>query len=154
LFAGNNWGADKGFFTPDSDLIKKIDKEINYQYCLAEDKFSEKYWGHFMHEARTDSIKPILSSEERKIINEISVSSCLNWQRNFPYYDKQYIGYISGTGDKVIYIKLIDFRQDPNKLQKFLFTSWIDGWHGWFYSNIRELYFNVSQNRLTISEKY
>jgi hypothetical protein len=136
------------FFTPDSNLIRKVDKEVNYQHCFSADSHYEKYFGHLFHGNKADSINPILSSDEKEIINEISLGDCLYWQRNSTYYDKQYIGYISATGHKVIYIKLIDFREDPHKLKPLFFTSWIDGWHGWFYSNIYQLYFDVTDNKL------
>jgi len=143
---------EKSFFTPDSNLVRKIDKEVNYQYCFTEYNHNKQFWGHFIHSTRTDSINPILSSDEKAIINEISLEECLSWQRNTAYYDKQYIGYISAAGHKVIFIKLFDFREDPKKLKPLFFTSWIDGWHGWFYSNMRQLCFDVNENKLIFLE--
>jgi hypothetical protein len=131
---------EKSFFTPDSNLVRKIDKEVNYH--------NQQFWGHFIHSTRADSISPILSSDEKAIINEISLEECLSWQKNAAYYDKQYIGYISTVGHKMIFIKMFDFREDPHKLKTVFYNSWIDGWHGWFYSNMRQLYFDVNENKL------
>ena len=153
-FTNNKWAVNKTFFTPDSELIKKVDKEINYQYCLASDNYDKKYWGSSFHANKADSLKPVLNVDETEIISEISLNGCLWWQKNHDYIYKQYIGYINTSGDRVLDIKLIDFRQDPHKLKTNVSLGWIDGWHGWFYSNVHEIYFHIKKNRLTINEEY
>ena len=47
---------------------------------------------------------------------------CPTWQQELKYYDKQYIGFINEAGERIIYIQLCDFRQDPYKL-KPIFNS-------------------------------
>ena len=149
-----NSSEKKIFFTPDTDLIKRIDKEANDQYCNAQERHDEIYFGKGLHRTKPDSLNTILSNEEKESIDKLSMYDCLFWLKNYVYYDKQYIGYTNVSGEKIIWIKLIDFREDPHKLKQYLTTSWIDGWHGWFYSNVREMYYHVNKNLITIEEDF
>jgi len=155
-FGKKLFGADRSksltFFDPDTALIRKIDKEIDYQYCNVSEKHNERYWGKVLHTQMADSLKPILTVSQKELIDRISLEQCTYWQENRQFYDKQYICYITPTGEKIVRVKLIDFRQDPHHLKQYLKTSWIEGWHGWFYSNLHEVYFHINNNRLTITE--
>ena len=82
----------------------------------------------------------------------MSKKYCELWSANESFYDKQYIGYLNKAGERVIIINLIDFRQDPHYLKQSFTTCWIQGWHGWFYSNVVDLYFNADKNLLMISK--
>lgn len=124
-FASAPWVRDSLFFTPDTGLMKRIDNEINEHYCSA-----------------------IKAYYKEKNFESIADMYCKLWEKNCKYYDKQYIGYISNEGDKSLYIKLIDFREDPNHLKPYFTSSWIDGWHGWFNSNVITLRFNLDKNSL------
>jgi hypothetical protein len=147
-FGTNTWAKNKTFFTPDSALIRKIYKETNYQYCLV----SDKYWNNFIIRFTSDTVKHIISREQKDIISNVSVRNCLNWQKNWIYYDCRYIGYFNERGEKNVMIQIIDFRSDPYKLKPLLTQSWIGGWHGWFYSNIQIFYFNVQKNLLSTDD--
>ncbi|WP_295720964.1 hypothetical protein [Mucilaginibacter sp.] len=145
IFGRNGRGKNIAFFTPDSTLIKKVDKEINYQYCAA----NEKHWINLFW-PENDTVKRVISEEQKRAISKISAKFCLNWQQNWIFYDRQYIGVITPTGERVILIQLIDFRKDPHKYKQIFTSSWISGWHGWFSSNIILVYFNVPTNSLTM----
>jgi hypothetical protein len=151
---GRNYNRQKlkGFFTPDTDLIRKIDKEVNYQYCNSKEKADQSFFAGLAKNAARNTPTYKISKELQNIIDKMSAQNCLYWQDNSVYFDKQYVGYFTDTGEKVIKIRLIDFRQDPHKLKHFLPSAWINGWHGWFYSNIYEMSFNVNENLLTIDE--
>jgi len=99
-FARAPWINDTLFFTPDTNLIKRIDIEINDHYCSA---LKEYY--------------------KEKNLEGIGDVYCKLWEKNYKYYDKQYIGYISKEGRKILYVNLIDFREDPNHLKPYLITS-------------------------------
>lgn len=146
-FGTTKWAGDKTFITPDTDLIKNIDQEINKQYCSFRRKaIAKSYFNINIDSLGIDSTQEKKYRLKYEAIDKWSEHDCDQWKSNSPYYDKQYIGYITVTGEKIIYIKLIDFREDPYHLKPYLETSLIDGWHGWFYSNVMELHFDATKN--------
>lgn len=137
------------FFTPDTNLVKRINNEIIYQYCKANERFLTNFWQNNLKVSKGDTINLNKSIEVSKLE---SSKYCDLWQVNSAFYDKQFVGYFSKKGEKILLIKLIDFRQDPYKLKSNLAITWIDGWHGWFYSNIIQLHYHVDKDLLTIDE--
>ena len=127
-FGDSPWAKDKSFFTPDTGIIRRVDTAINLQYCEAIDKYYKSKHGS-------------LSTEV----------FCKLWKAQSPYFNKQYIGYTGNNGEKILHIKLIDFREDPHNLKQYFTSSWIDGWHEWYYSNVKLLEYNLDKNQLIIS---
>lgn len=152
-FAGKLIGPkDSGnvsFFTPDTNLIRRVNKEIDYQYCQVSESATLSLFTTLVNGSKPDSVRRSLSKEITISINNISVERCLYWQKNGTYYDRQFVGFVMPNGEKVITIKLIDFRQDPHNLKRYFLNTWISGWHGWFYSNVQQLKFNVNKNQLS-----
>ena len=140
---------DMIFFTPDTNLVKRINNEIINQYCKANERFLTNFWQNNLKVSKGDTINLNKSIEVSKLE---SSKYCDLWQVNSAFYDKQFVGYFSKKGEKILLIKLIDFRQDPYKLKSNLAITWIDGWHGWFYSNIIQLHYHVDKDLLTIDE--
>lgn|GEM_PF-3507495 len=136
-------------FTPDTNLIRRVNKEIDYQYCRVSESATLSLFTKLANGSKPDSVRRSLSKEMTNSVNNISVERCLYWQGNGTYYDRQFFGVVMPNGEKVITIKLIDFRQDPHGLKRFLLNTWINGWHGWFYDNVQQLSFNVNKNQLS-----
>lgn len=123
-FGSSPWAKDKSFFKPDTSITRHIDTMINMQYCEVVDKYYKSSYGS-------------LSTE----------ILCKNWKKQAPYFNKQYIGY-TANGERFLLINLIDFREDPHNLKPYFTTSWIAGWHGWYYSNKAVLEYNLDKNIL------
>lgn len=153
-FGKNIYWQKRTFFTPDTNLIKQIDTAIKNQFCIAMTRFDDAVWERTLDNLREDNDKKSLEiakkqKNEQKKRFEIF---CPQWQHDLIYKDRQYIGFITEDGDKIIYIQFLDFRQDPYKLKPAFTLSWIDGWHGWFETNTNRLHFHVDKNLLTINE--
>jgi hypothetical protein len=137
-------------FTPDTDLIKSIDNEIITQMCNAVAHLNEKNLDDLI--SRTDDKKEIRALKKRKaLIRTKTSASCEKWQAQLIYYDKQYWGFITADGRRTIQINLLDFRDDPYNLKPALYTSWIEGWHGWFETNHLTAIFHLDNHLLTIN---
>ena len=136
-------------FTPDTNLIRRVNNEIDYQYYQISENAILSLFTPSLKASKPDSVRRSLSKDAIKTINMVSVEVFLYWQENGTYYDRQFVGLVMPNGEKVININLIDFRQDPHNLKRYFLNTWISGWHGWFYSNVRQLTFNVNKNRLS-----
>ena len=145
----NGLTKDCTFFTPDSVWVKKNELEIDRQYCTA----TKEYWKSILSGSKTDTSKHPQYIKDTTVALKAAAKFCANWQANQIYYDRQYIGYITPTGDKIIVVQLIDFRDDPHKYKQIFTSVWIAGWHGWYYSNIFIVYFNTNKNKLTIDKE-
>ena len=147
---------NKQTFTPDTSLIKIVENEIPRQYCRANKTFEDSNWRYEKASYfRIREHKEFKKAKKRynywlKLID----TACPKWKHDLIYFDKQFMGYISAIGERIILIQLCDFRQDPYLLKSIFNESWIDGWHGWFETNRRLLHFNVDKNLLTINEDY
>ncbi len=155
LSQSNDW-ENKQTFTPDTSLIRIVEAEITNQYCQSEKRWQDSSWKY----DKTTYSRIFERKEFRKAkkryhywLNLID-TACPKWKHDLRYFDKQFMGYISAKGERIIYIQLCDFREDPYLLKKIFKESWIDGWHGWFETNRRLLHFNVDKNLLTTNEDY
>lgn len=146
-FGGTEWGKGRVFFTPDSNLVKDIDERVFSQYCDATKSYLEGYLSKQAVDTTAKNRTTIL-----KAAKLIADKYCVAWKKDFTFYDRQYFGYTKASGERIIVIKFLDFRQDPYQLKPLLSVSWIDGWHGWFYSNIIQLNYQIDKNQLIIDE--
>jgi hypothetical protein len=152
---GKTMGWEKYvFFTPDTTLIKEIDAEINRQYCNAMTRFNSAVWDRTIDNLKEDNDKKSLKRAKRQMETQKQrfEKFCPQRQHDLLYHDKQYIGYVTDSGDRIIYIQVLDFRQDPYKLKPAFGVAWIDGWHGWFETNTNRLHYHVDKKLLTVNE--
>ena len=142
------------FFTPDTTLIKEIDTEIVKQYCIAMTRFSNAGWDQTLDNLKKDNDKKSLKRAKQQMATQKQrfEKFCPQWQHDLVYHDRQYIGYITDSGEKIIYVQFLDFRQDPYKLKPAFGVSWIDGWRGWFETNTNRLHYHVDKKLLTVNE--
>ena len=143
------------FFTPDTILIKEIDKKVISQYCLALTRFDSAVWVGTIKDLEDRNDKKSLHNAKEQMAEkkEKFRKLCPHWQRDLIYYDKQFVGYKNDSGETIIYIQLLDFREDPYNLKPAFSISWIDGWHGWFETNTHRVHFHVEKNLLTMNEE-
>jgi hypothetical protein len=153
-FGKNMWWEKRTFFTPHTKLIKQIDTAIINQYCVAMRSFNDAVWSRTIENMEEDNEKKSLATAKQQMAEDKKrfEKSCPQWQKELEYHDKQYIGFVTEEGERIIYIQLLDFRQDPYKLKPVFGISWIDGWHGWFETNTTRLHYHVDKNMLTINE--
>jgi hypothetical protein len=153
-FGKNMWWGKRTFFTPDTNLIKLIDTAIINQYCVAMRRFNDAVWSRTIENLEADNEKKSLATAKQQMADDKKRFGkfCPQWQKELTYHDKQYIGFVTEEGERIIYIQLLDFRQDPYNLKPVFDVSWIDGWHGWFETNTKRLHYHVDKNQLTINE--
>jgi hypothetical protein len=154
LFKNEGHWKECKFYTPDSALIRCIDKEVLSQYCAASTRFNEYNWSSTIAYSETAGDKSSLKLAKKQMLESKQrfAKYCEKWKADGKYWSKQYIGYINPQGERMIYVQLLDFRNDPYHLKKSFKLSWIDGWHGWFETNRRTLHYHVVKNSLTINE--
>lgn len=142
------------YYTPDTALIKSIDLEIISQYCEANQRFNENVQAITIKRLEENDDRESIENarrqknEERKRFER----NCLKRQKNLIYFDRQYIGYTNKSGERIIFIQMLDFRKDPYRIKPEFKNSWIVGWHGWFETNTISLHFHVDKNLLTVNE--
>ena len=155
LTKNNDW-QNKKAFTPDTSLIRIVETEIARQYCQTNKTFEDSTWRYEKASYfRIREHKEFKKAKKRYYKSLAFIDKfCPKWKHDLIYFDKQFMGYISATGERIIYIQLCDFREDPYLLKRIFKESWIGGWHGWFETNTRRLHFNVDKNLLTINDDY
>ncbi|MBW7870489.1 MAG: hypothetical protein H3C39_05440 [Flavobacteriia bacterium] len=142
------------YFTPDAALIKSIDSEIISQYCEAYQRFNENVWAKVIKRIEEKEDPESLENARKQKAEEKKglERNCLRRQKDLIYFDRQYIGYTNKNGERIIYIQLLDFREDPYHLKPEFKNSWIVGWHGWFETNRAPVHFHIDKNLLTVNE--
>jgi hypothetical protein len=141
------------YFTPDSITLMKMNEALKSQYCDAKRyrattsynhmiKLFGKEWGQSYIKEQKQSMK-----KELDFINK----NCDQKKADLDSIDKQVIAFISNKyKGKVLFIQLCDFRDDPYKLRESAKKQMIDGWHGWFETNLETFYYNIGQNKLSV----
>jgi hypothetical protein len=154
LFGNQRHWDEYRFYTPDSALVRRIDKEILDQYCAASTRFNDSTWKNTIaySETANDKLSLKLAKKQMLEFKQRFAKYCERWKANGKYWSKQYIGYLNPQGEKMIYVQLLDFRIDPYQLQGRFESSWIDGWHGWFETNRKTMHYHVDKHLLTINE--
>lgn len=140
----------------DTSLIKIVDKELVNQYLSANKRFMEiRFQEMFdMKETRPDAYDwKALKKDEKNYWKSFRKNRQV-WIDKVKYSDRQYLGYINSEGEKIILIQLVDFREDPHSLKRFVDKQFISGWHGWFYSNISRMHYHVDSGKLTVNEEF
>ena len=140
----------------DSSLVADIDVNLIEQYYNANKRFMEiRYQEMYdMKETNPDAYEwKELRKEERRYWRDFRKRKRIMTDK-VKFSDRQYLGYINSKGEKIILIQLVDFREDPHSLRKLVDKQFISGWHGWFYSNISRMHFNVDSDKLTVNEDF
>lgn len=146
---------DVTFFNPDSIRVKIALAELENQYCTSILMFTKRTWQHTIDTHKEDGLRKELGKikaqqkEQLKLHNKF----CPSQREQLAFKDKQVIAFYRPSGDTLVYIQILDFRQDPYKLQPYLMTSWIDGWHGWFETNTMRFHYHAGKKLLTINEE-
>jgi hypothetical protein len=132
------------FFTPDTNLVRQVESKMKNAYCLANLLFNKKRF----------DVGPGANCISKPTVGElISGKQCQQWQKTYLYYDKQFLSFINKSGERVMLIQLIDFREDPHQLKSMFTNTWITGWHGWYYNNILQLHYHIDKDLFTIGEE-
>lgn len=131
-------------FTPSPELIRHVEPAIRAQYRQAWVDVINGYLND------TNLYRPPLTPAARRA----HIAERLPWitreAERLPRLDRQYLGFYSRDGERMLLINLIDFSKDPHGLRPHLAESWVDGWHGWFDMNVRRVHFNLDQGRLSV----
>jgi hypothetical protein len=142
------------FLTVDTGLVETTLTELNRQYCNAILKFSERTWRQTIQIHKEDGLRKDLKKikSQQKVRLDRHHKFCPQQQKQLSVKDKQIIGYRNASGDTILLIQVLDFRQDPYKLKPRFSTAWIDGWHGWFETNTMRFHYHVDRKLITINE--
>lgn len=137
-------------FTPDGDLIKKIDRETVEQYPAALRHLNDQYVRDLIERDDDKEWQKRLKKSKTTYDKQIAKSGPI-WAQRLLYYDKQYWGFITAEGRKTVCINAIDLREDPYSLREKSRFVWIEGWHGWFETNVATMYYHLDNNSVTIN---
>ena len=142
------------FFKPDSSLVNSALIEIQNQYCNSLLKFRDQKFRNIIKTHKENGLRKELKKIKKQHKEQLKQHNklCPLQQEQLKFKDKQLIAFYRSSGDTVLYIQLLDFRQDPYNLKKYFTSSWIDGWHGWFETNTMRLNFHAEKKLVTINE--
>ncbi len=142
------------FITPDTGLVKEALAQLNKQYCNALLKFQKRTWIQTVEIHKEEGLQKELKKikQQQKAQLNRHKKFCSQQQEQLTVKDKQIIAYKNASGDTILFIQTLDFRQDPYKLRQHFTTSWIDGWHGWFETNTMRFHYHADKKLLTINE--
>ncbi len=135
------------YFTPDSSTLLRMNVDLKSQYCAA--------LRYQVYESYNHSLKLFgMDGTDRDNFSRWLVNVNSNCQHKFEAIDslyKQVIAFDSPKySGKVLYIQLIDFREDPYNLKDRSKKQMIDGWHGWFETHIESFFYHIEQRKLSV----
>jgi len=136
-----NKGRLSNRFTPTENEVRKAEIEINKQYLNSDKRFA--YNQNFMR--FKDDPEWTLKERQKDFQNLMKLYK--KEAKKSIKFDRQYLGFIE-NGQKILVIQFIDFSQDPYRLKDQLTKSWIEGWHGWFETNVRLKEYNMETKKL------
>jgi len=142
------------FITADTELVKEALAQLNRQYCNALLKFKKTTWQQTVEIHKEEGLRKDLKKirQQQKEQLDRHYKFCPQQQEQLKVKDKQVIAYKKASGDTILFIQTLDFRQDPYRLRQQFTTLWIDGWHGWFETNTMTFHYHVEKKLLTKNE--
>lgn len=142
------------FITADTGLVKEALAQLNYQYCNALLKFIKRTWQETIKFHKEEGLHKDLKKvkQQQKVQLDRHNRFCHQQKEQLKVKDKQIIAYKNVSGDTILLIQTLDFRQDPYKLKQYFTTAWIDGWHGWFETNTMRFHYHKDKKLVTINE--
>ena len=154
LFGHSDQYKEATFFKPDSNLVKVALTELENQYCTSLLMFRKRTWQNTIDIHKEDGLRKELRKIKKQQKKQLKLHNkfCPLQREQLNFKDKQVIAFYRPSGDTLLYIQILDFRQDPYKLQPHFMTSWINGWHGWFETNTMRFHFHADKKLLTINE--
>lgn len=141
------------YFTPDSMTLIKMNEALKNQYCDAKRYRATTSYNHMIKLFGKEWGQSYIKEQKIAMKNELDFidKNCSQRKVDLDSIDKQIIGFVSPKyKGKVLFIQLCDFRDDPYKLRERAKKQMIDGWHGWFETNLETFYYNVDQNKLSV----
>ena len=136
----------RSYFTPDDTTLLRMNADLKKQYCEAlryqvreSYKSFQKLFGDNFDKKDFD-----------KWLKQVN-ATCADKRAAIDSMNKQVIGFSSEKyNGKVLLIQVIDFRKDPYDLKERSKVQMIDGWHGWFETNIVGFYYHIEQRKLSV----
>lgn len=141
------------YFTPDSMTLIKMNEALKSQYCDAKRYRATTSYNHMIKLFGKEWGLSYVNEQKKAMKNELDFidKNCSQKKVDIDSIDKQIIAFVSTKyKGKVLFIQLCDFRDDPYKLRERAKKQMIDGWHGWFETNLETFYYNVEQNKLSV----
>lgn len=142
------------FITADQGLVREALEQLYKQYCNALSKFNRRTWQQTIEIHKEEGLRKDLKKTRRQQKEQLDRHKkfCPQQQEQLTVKDKQVIAYKNVSGDTILFIQTLDFRQDPYKMRQHFATAWIDGWHGWFETNTMRFHYHADKKLLTINE--
>ena len=154
IFGRSDQFKNVQFITPDTALVKEALAQLNRQYCNALLKFNKRTWQQTIKVHKDGGLQKDLKKIRNQQKEQLDRHNkfCFHHQEQIKEKDKQIMAYINASGDTILFIQTLDFREDPYKLKQHLTTSWVEGWHGWFETNTMTFHYHVNKKLITINE--
>lgn len=131
----------KNRFTPTEEEIRSAEFEIKKQYLESDRRFN-----YNQVYKRTEEIYGDKKINKRETLEKL-MEPAIKEAKKSEKFDRQYIGFIE-NGKKIILVQFLDFSKDPDGLKNRLTSEFLQGWHGWFESNVRLKEYDMNKKRL------
>jgi hypothetical protein len=129
-------------FTPSPALIRDIEPRVREQFRDALINQVERQLND------PTSYGGPLSAEDRERLWKAHLKGINRLTDRYPQLYRQYAGYYSESGERMLAILFIDFRKDPHDWRPHIADSWVAGWHGWYETSLTEMTYNLDLNKL------
>ncbi len=150
-FKGKNIGFDLT-----RENIEELEIELNRQYVSASERFMnirfQEMYAMKAHYPDAYDWKGLKKSERqnRKYYrkNGHKIKERLN------HSVRQYLAYVSASGEKIVKIILVDFRDDPDNFRADVDKNLILGCGGWFDTNVTQMHYHLDSKKITVNEVF
>jgi hypothetical protein len=136
--------------------IEELEIELNRQYVSAWERFMkirfQEMYAMKAHYPDAYDWKELKKSERkyRKYYrkNGHQIKERLN------HSVRQYLAYVNASGEKIVKIILVDFRDDPNKFRSDVDKGLILGCGDWFETNVKQMHYHLDSKKITVNEDF
>jgi len=129
-------------FTPSPALIRDIEPCVREQFRDALINQVERQLSD------PTSYGGPLSAEDRQRLMKAHLKGINRLTDRYPQLYRQYTGYYSDSGERMLAILFIDFGKDPHHWRPHMADSWVAGWHGWYETSLTQMTYNLDLNKL------
>ncbi|MPQ48268.1 hypothetical protein GCQ56_14790 [Marinifilum sp. N1E240] len=136
----------KNRFTPDSLIIKHVDKKIEELYIDATKMYLKAEWKTLeQNKSYYDWDKLVENKKERE---KKLISATSKKRKKLAKMDRQYLGLINSKGERIILVQFIKLKKNDYNLRTSIKDEWIVGCGDWFEENTESYEYVIDRDKM------
>ena len=133
-------------FTPDSLIIKHVDKKIEELYIDATKMYLKAEWKTLeQNKSYYDWDKLVENKKERE---KKLISATSKKRKKLAKMDRQYLGLINSKGERIILVQFIKLKKNDYNLRTSIKDEWIVGCGDWFEENTESYEYVIDRDKM------